>query len=468
MSVAFCSSEIAPFAKTGGLGDVCGTLPLALEKLKIEPVLVLPRYQMIDPQKYQLKKISPEAWIGTAGQNIPVYFIEQEGYFGRKEIYGEDGGEYSDNLERFHCFCLKALELFKTQKKTMDIIHVHDWQAALIPVLLKSIFRSDLFYKKTKSILSIHNMAFQGIFPKDQFPKLGFDRRLFSMNGLEFYNQINLLKGGLIFSDRVATVSPHYAREIRTPEFGCGLEGVLANRREGVVGILNGLDYETWNPEADVHIKHRYSKDNWKSKFENKSYLQKLVGLPVKRNVPILAFVGRLTYQKGIELLMKAMDKVLALDLQLVFLGVGEPKYEQPLRRLAKKNPAKIAVSLKFSEELAHQIYAGSDLFLMPSVFEPCGLSQMISFRYGTIPLVYRTGGLADTVFPFDPATGEGTGFIFDQYKEDAFLKSLQEALLAYQDRPSFERLMTKVMNSDFSWERSAKEYQKLYLSLLN
>jgi starch synthase len=459
MKIAFCSSEVVPFAKTGGMADVCGTLPLALEKLGQEIVIVLPGYQSIDRRKYGFTQILDDVSQATIGRNITVYLIEHEGYFGRDGLYGDEHGDYVDNLERFDFYCRRTLELFKELKLNIDIVHCHDWQTALIPVYLKEKCNTAVCYKKIHSILSLHNLAYQGQFPVEEFKKLPFTEDVYQ-KAFEFYGKVNLLKAGIFYSDVVATVSPQYAREIQTKEFGAGLEGVLHSRGESVIGILNGLDYNIWDPRRDRNITINYTADNFQPKADNKTALQKKFQLPTRSDVPVLSFVNRLSYQKGIDLLNQAMPTLMKLDAQFVFLGIGEEKYHRMLKSWAKEYPQKIAVKLAFDEELAHQVYAGSDFFLMPSIYEPCGLSQMISLRYGTIPVVYRVGGLADTIVPHDQG---GNGFVFAQYNPDAFCDIIKKAVTCYGDKEGFKKIIAQAFKANFSWEDSARQYVGLY-----
>ncbi len=312
-------------------------------------------------------------------------------------------------------------------------------------------------------MLSIHNMAYQGIFPKIFFSKLGLDRRLFSIHGLEYFDQVNLLKAGLIFADRVATVSPQYAREIQTSALGCGLDGVLRNRVEGVTGIINGIDYDIWDPQRDLMIQRNYSLKNVEVKAENKAFLQQALGLPVKSDAAVLGFVGRLTQQKGLDVIVAVLKELVNKNIQLIFLGVGEDKYEAQLKKVAKQFPQKIIFKQKFSEPLAHQIYAGSDIFLMPSAFEPCGLSQMISLRYGTIPIVHKTGGLADTVTDVRADKNQGNGFSFAPLDGAGFWTALDDALKYFAKKDAWGKLVERGMGQDFSWGKSAKQYVKFY-----
>lgn len=463
MKIALCAAEVVPFVKTGGLADVAGTLPLALEKLGEEVIIFLPRYKNIDTKQAALKKINDAVSTTTLGNNITVYLIENDPFYRRDGLYGDAQGDYSDNLERFQFFCWKIPEVLKQLKISVDIVHCHDWQTGLIPAYLKFAHHGKPLFQKTKSVMTIHNLAYQGVFPKVGFTKLRLDKKLFSTDGFEFYNQVNFLKGGIVFSDAVTTVSPQYAREIKTSQFGCGLEGVLRHHKGEVAGILNGLDYETWNPESDPLIAEPFSAENIQKKYANKRRLQEQSHLPAKNNVPVFGYVGRLVNQKGFDLLAEAIDELMKLDLQLVILGVGEEKYQQLLKKLAAHYPDKIACHLEFSERMAHLVYAGSDLFLMPSWYEPCGLSQMISLRYGTIPIVHKTGGLADTVMPFDSSKGQGNGFVFEDYSLKDLLTAVKTALKIYHKKDIFQALMVKGMNLRFSWDHSAREYQKVF-----
>ncbi|MFA5088931.1 MAG: glycogen synthase GlgA [Candidatus Omnitrophota bacterium] len=463
MRVVFCSSEIFPFVKTGGLADVCGALPLALEKLGAQMSLFLPRYGALNFPEENIRKLNNSVSVTRLGGNVEVYLIENESLFGRPGLYGDQSGDYQDNLKRFQFFCRQTLETLKSLNIKSDIIHCHDWQTSLIPVYLKTLLKEDPFFEGSRTILTIHNLAYQGIFPKEKYPQLGLDKKFFSKNGFEFHDQINLLKAGIIFSDRVTTVSPGYAREIQSDELGCGLAAVLRAKEKGILGILNGLDDMIWDPARDRLIAKNFSSDNIAAKQENKKALQEDANLPVRADIPVFSFVGRLDYQKGIELLAQAMDELMKMDLQVVILGVGEQKYHRLLNDLAGRYPKKIVCHLKFDEKKAHQIYAGSDFFLMPSRFEPCGLSQMISLRYGTIPIVFKTGGLADTVLSFDESSGEGNGFVFDKHDWASFIGAVRQAERIYRKKDIFRTLTQKAARHDFSWDRSAKEYQRVY-----
>ena len=463
MNVVFFSSEVYPFAKTGGLGDVCGSLPLALEKIGVNVAVVLPGYRCVGQAKYPIAQLEDGITRAIIGNNIHVYFIDRQDYYDREGLYGDQSGDYKDNLERFGYFCNQALKLIKQVAFRPDIIHCHDWQAALIPVILKEKYKADPLFEKTKSILTIHNLAFQGIFPLEEFTKLQLDEQLIRTKGFEFHGRINLLKAGIQCSDRVTTVSPNYAREIQTKGLGCGLEEVLKKRHD-VTGILNGIDQQQWDPDKDRHIAQKYNRRDYSgAKARNKSQLQKLLLLEAREDVPLFGFVGRVTQQKGMALILGSAKELIQMPAQFVFLGLGEERFTKELEDITKSYPEKFAARLEFNEPLGHQIYAGSDYFLMPSEFEPCGLSQMISLRYGTVPIVYKTGGLADTVKSFSALHRDGNGFVFTRYDQKSFLAAVKKALAAYADGVSRQRLCQNAFASDFSWERSARQYQELY-----
>ncbi|RJO64696.1 MAG: glycogen synthase GlgA [Candidatus Omnitrophota bacterium] len=457
MKILFCASEVVPFAKTGGLADVAGALPLALEKEAQEVVLVMPAYKSLKSlTQPKIQKYKEGILRCTIGKAVKVYFIENDAYYNRDTLYGDKKGDYPDNLDRFSYYCRKTLELAKEIGFKPDIVHCHDWQSALIPVFLKTVYLKDEFFKNTKTVFTIHNIGYQGLFPKEEYPKLGLDWKYFTMDTLEFYDKINILKGGLVFSDIITTVSPTYSREIQTKEFGFGLEGILSKRRQSLFGILNGLDYSIWNPETDTFLEKDYSLGSIEDKGKNKAALQRLCGLPVKKDVPLFGIVSRLAQQKGFDILADAMEALMQLELQCVILGTGDLKYHEILEAVVKKYPKKISLYLKFDDCLAHKIYAGSDIFLMPSKYEPCGLGQLISLRYGTIPLAFKTGGLADTV------TKEN-GFVFEKYSKDALIKIIKKSIVSFQNNAQWNRLRARAMKSDFSWGESARRYVDLY-----
>ena len=460
MKVLMCASEMVPFAKTGGLADVVGALPLALEKLGVEVRVVIPRYKIAASCQLPALSFNNDIEVTKIGKNVQVYLIKNDGYFNRDGLYGDKNGDYPDNLKRFSFFCRRTLELLSEINFKPDIIHCHDWQTALIPVCLKTIFPKNKFYKQIKTIFTIHNLAYQGVFSKEEYPKLGLDWSWFKIEGLEFYGKVNLLKGGLIFSDSLSTVSPAYSKEIQTREFGCGLEGLLHQRKKDLSGIINGLDYEVWDPVQDQYIYKKYSPKNLEDKYVNKKLLQEEYGLSVREDVPLLGMVSRLVKQKGLDLVTQGLEDLIDRSrIQMIVLGCGDAKYHNLLKDLAKKYPRNLSLCFDFNDPLAHKIYAAADIFLMPSYYEPCGLGQMIALKYGTIPLVFKTGGLSDTI-------SEDNGFIFKDYSLRSFAYTVKRSVLAYEDKKRWLKLVKRAFTYDFSWERSAREYIRLYKKL--
>ena len=468
MKILLCSSEVVPFAKTGGLADVTGALPLALEKLGIEVRVIMPRYKLAQNSKFRVQSLKDGISYSYIGKKIIVYFIENDKYFNRDGLYGDIHGDYRDNLDRFSFFCKKILDLLKEIDFKPDIIHSNDWQTALVPIYLKALYRNDPFYQDIKTVLTIHNLAYQGLFPKEEFPKSGLSWDLFNIEGLEFYGKINLLKGGIIFSDCLTTVSPTYSKEIQTKEFGCGLEGVLAKRRDCLFGILNGIDYDIWDPSKDKLIEKNFSLASFDDKYFNKIQLQSECNLKVQKDIPLIGFISRLAEQKGIDLLAASMEQIYKMELQFVLLGTGDEKYHIIFEKVAKRYSKEISINLKYDDRLAHKIYAGSDMFLMPSRYEPCGLGQLISLKYGTIPIIYKTGGLADTISSYETKSEKGNGFVFDIYSREALLSTIEKATSVYKDRIIWQRLARRAMEYDFSWEASAKKYIELYKRCLS
>lgn len=460
MKIVMCSSEVVPFAKTGGLADVVGALPLALEKLGFEVCIFMPFYKAIKDKRLNLERIRDGLLSTKMGRNCRVYFVENDSYFYRDGLYGDKSGDYPDNLDRFCFYCKRTIEFLKEINFKVDLIHCHDWQSAIIPVYLKTVYRDDPFYKNTKTLFTIHNLGYQGLFAKEEFPKLGLDSGLFSLEGLEFFGKVNLLKGGILFADAISTVSHTYSREIQTKEFGFGLEGVLAKRKEVIFGILNGIDYSIWNPASDPYIAANFSLDSLEGKAQCKRELQKICGFPLNTDIPLFGIVSRLAQQKGFDILAKGINQICRFKLQLVILGTGDQQYHILLENIAKSFPEVLSLQLRFDDPLAHKIYAGSDIFLMPSRYEPCGLGQLISLAYGTIPLVFKTGGLADTI-------NETNGFIFDVYNENELVKTIEKAISRFQDKVAWRRLQETAMRCNFSWEESAKKYAQLYEKVL-
>jgi starch synthase len=478
--VLFASSEIAPFAKTGGLADVCEALPKALVSLEVQPTLVLPLYRTVREGGWDLQTVVEDLPVqvgdaeiktnilqGRLNEEIPVFFVQCDEFFDRDYLYGTPKGDYQDNAERFAFFSRAVFALSEALDQRWDVMHCHDWQAALIPVYLKTIFSDHPLFSKTKSLLTIHNLGYQGVFPSTIFSLLGLPDHIFSIEGMEFRGKVNLLKGGIIFADQLTTVSPTYAKEIQTPEFGYRLEGVLKDQASKLTGILNGVDYTQWNPGDDPHIPVYYTPDKVEGKVTCKKDLLKRCGLfPDLIAKPLLGMVSRLAGQKGVDILFQVVERMMAEGVGLVILGAGEEQYERLLTTMAKKYPKQMSMTVAFDESLAHQIEAGCDIFLMPSLYEPCGLNQMYSLKYGTLPVVRTTGGLADTVLEVDIKKKKGTGFTFVDYDPDALWKAIKKALQCFEDKELWGQLIQQAMTQDFSWSRSAGEYLRLYKRL--
>ncbi|MEK6647018.1 MAG: glycogen synthase GlgA [Candidatus Firestonebacteria bacterium] len=478
LNILLVSSEVVPFSKTGGLADVAGALPKALFSLGLADVRVItPKYKTVDEDKFGLKEIgkisvpiSDKIETGKVKFSVfpkvgvPVYFIENDKYYMRDELYRTKNGDYPDNAERFIFFSRGVLEAMKLIDWVPDVIHCNDWQTGLIPAYLKTIYKDDKFYKKTATVFTIHNLAYQGLYSKEMYSLTGLPEELFSPSGIEFWGSMNLMKSGLVYSDVISTVSETYAQEIQTTdEFGRGLEGVLRDKKNDLYGIVNGIDYEEWSPETDEYIAINYDLVNIRKKKRNKDALLSINELPVLKDFPLIGLISRLDDQKGFDILSEVMDELMDMDIQFVLLGTGDKKYHELFEGLESKYPEKLSVNLVFNNKIAHQIYAGSDIFLMPSKFEPCGLGQLISFRYGTVPVVRATGGLADTVEDFDLKSGKGTGFVFKEYSSGALLATLKRAIDIYHNRKAWAKLVISAMTADFSWENSAKKYIDLY-----
>ena len=447
---------MVPFAKTGGLADVTGALPLELGRLGVEVMILMPRYRGI---KAHQKKIA---------ENVSIGFIEHEAFFNRAGLYGNAKGDYPDNLERFSFFSHQALLAAKAAGFKPDVVHAHDWQTALLPVLLKTKFAQDPFFQNTRSLLTVHNLAYQGIFPHRLYAALELAPELFSMDGFEFYGQINLLKAGILFADRLGTVSPTYAREMQTKELGFGLEEVVKKKAHNLTGILNGIDTGIWDPAKDKLIKKNYSGATLAGKAANKAALQRSCGLEVDPGIPLFGMVTRLAEQKGLEAFAEIADKFLSKKAQLVLLGEGDGVYHTTFKNIGARHPRKSAIHLGFKAKEAHLIYAGCDFFLMPSLFEPCGLGQLISLKYGTVPIVRRTGGLADTIVDYEKGPKNANGFLFGGRFSEGFFQAIERALKVYEDKKRFRRLQETGMAADFSWKHSAKLYIKLYKEILS
>ena len=471
MNILFVASEAHPFIKTGGLGDVMGALPISLNALGADVRVVIPNYRDINKDiKSKLKFIDSfnvkVGWrtqycgiLEYEYQGIKYYLLDNEYYFKRGGLYG-----YYDDGEKFAFFSRATLEFIKHIDWTPDIVHCNDWQTAMVPVLHKLEYIKEKRLKKIKTILSIHNLFFKGIFSPDVLPELfGYDYEPFLNGSIEHNGAVSFLKGGINYSDKIITVSKTYAKEIKTSEYGEGLDGLLKYRESFLEGIVNGIDYKEYNPEKDKYIYKNYDIKNIENKKFNKKKLQKELNLPIDSEIPMIGLVSRLTHQKGCDLIIKILDDLLKDNVQVVVLGTGDYIYEESFKRFSNKYPEKLSSNIKFSNELAHKIYASSDMFLMPSLFEPCGLGQLIALRYGSIPIVRETGGLKDTVIPYNEYTEDGNGFGFINYSQDELIKIIRYALSIFKDNNRWNLIIKNAMESDNSWEKSAKEYVRIY-----
>jgi len=476
-------SEMAPLVKTGGLGDVLGALPKALAELGHEVIVCVPNYKADINKSVSQNDIGVEGDIkigdkqisysvneaNPSGNTFRTLLIANKEYFGRAGLYAnpKTGKDFEDNDIRFSFFCKAIIDVVQRMNWHPDIVHVHDWQTSLVPVDLKTLERTNPFFGKTKTVLTVHNMAYQGKFPKVRYHLLGLpEKLLYATAPMEFFGETNFLKGGISFADKVTTVSESYASEIQG-ELGCGLEGVLRNRAKDVAGILNGVDYSVWSPATDKKIPFRYKSTNLSGKKKDKFELLHEVGLPVKEGTPLIGMVSRLVEQKGLYLIIESADQVFSKDLQLIILGTGDKKIERELKWAESKFPKKLKVFLKFDEALAHKIEAGSDIYLMPSLFEPCGLNQMYSLKYGTPPIVHKVGGLADTVIDYDEKSASGTGFVFNEFTVDSMIGAINRAVSLYAKKRKWTKLMKNGMGQDFSWKRSAKKYSDLFEAMM-
>lgn len=487
LRILMAASEAGPYVRTGGLGDVMGALPAALGARGHEVKVVLPRYSTIDSAHHRFSDYLDEltvpdgaemtvASVERAGDSAPgveSLFVGNCDYFSRVGLYVDprNGDDYEDNDRRFAFFARAVLELARQTGWQPDIIHVHDWQAALVPAYLKAHYAGDGVLGNSRTVLTIHNLGYQGLFDGERFEGLNLPEEMsYAATGaFEFYDRVNFLKGGIVLADKITTVSPRYAREIQSgDEFGCGLQGVLADRAADLSGIINGVDYSIWSPQADRLIPRRYGLSNLSGKRTSRVELLNRAGLPIRDKVPLIGMVTRLTDQKGIDLVVKGADALFDLGIQLVILGAGDDKYHRLLRMLEQKYPDQLRVFIEFNDHLAHEIQAASDLFLMPSRYEPCGLNQMYALKYGTVPVVRAVGGLADTVSDYNPRTGEGTGFVFEDYTPEAMIAAVRRAVGLFPRRQAWVKLMKAGMRADFSWAASAAGYEQLYQNMMS
>src|SRR5215831_7270460 len=474
MNVAFAASEAVPFSKTGGLADVVGALPRALAALGHQVSVYLPRYRQtkLDDPATVLRSITVPfdddyrfSSVLTGGNQggIRFFFVEYPPYFDRDALYGTPAGDYPDNAERFALFSRTVLEASKILG-VPQVFHCHDWQSALIPVLLRTIYSDDPAFQDVGTVFTIHNMGYQGLFPPETLPLLMLPWDLFTISKMEFFGQVNFLKGALVYADYITTVSRKYSQEIQTAEYGFGLEGVLRDRASTVTGILNGVDYSEWSPQTDKFTAAKYSPQDLSGKARDKQDLLDAFGVRnADPKLPVIGIVSRFAAQKGFDLISQIADRLAREEMIILALGTGDKPYEEMFLRLSKQFPNRIAVKVAYDNAIAHKIEAGDDMFLMPSRYEPCGLNQIYSLKYGTVPIVRATGGLDDTIEPWDARTGKGTGFKFSDYSGESLLLTVRQALQAYRDQTSWQVLMRNGMAKDFSWNASAKEYVRVY-----
>jgi len=477
VKVLMITSEATPFAQTGGLGEVLSALPAELVRQGIEVDVALPKYRHITPDRWPITRMGSQVsvhlnatsvaapiWELRDDRGVRYLFVENDAYFNREGLYGGPGGDYEDNSERFVFLTRAAFEMALTGKIKYDLFHSHDWQAALAPVYLRTLYAGEELFEESASVLTIHNLGFQGIFGQGNMPMVGLGWELFNPDQMEFYGQLNFLKSGIVFVDEVNTVSPGYRNEILTGEFGFGLEGVLQDKASHLTGILNGVDYSVWNPATDPLIPANFNHEDLSGKTACKAQFQKFANLPVNPHVPLIGTVSRLSNQKGIDLLEAAIPGLVDQNVQLALLGAGDERYHRVFQELAKQYPHHVRVFLTYDMDLAHRIFAAADIVVVPSRYEPCGLNQLYGLKYGAIPVVRATGGLNDTVEEYNRHEDRGTGFKFYPPEVAAFEHALLKAITLYrQDQDAWKRLVARAIEKDFSWSRSAAEYKKLY-----
>ena len=476
LNVLMLAAEIVPFVKVGGLADVVGALPKALHALGHDVRLAMPRYKQIDPERFHLRTILENIPVsmgsyhvkvtvceGTIGDDIPVYMIDAPRYFERENLYG-----YTDDGERFILFCRAALEAMRALEWSPDVVHCNDWHTGIVPNWMHTLYKDDPFFAHTATVYTIHNLAYQGIFGNRILEVAGVAEHGFvypQIPGLA--NVVDIMGRGIFFADAITTVSERYAQEILTPEFGERLDHMLRTRRDRLFGILNGIDYQQINPATDHYIQSHFDMYSLDTRAENKRVLQEQAHLPVQADVPLIGMVSRLADQKGFDLIAQIVEPLLAQGIQFVVLGIGEQRYHELFQKLAARHPEQVAIFLTFNAEFAQRIYAGSDMFLMPSRFEPCGLSQLIAMRYGCVPVVRSVGGLADTVQEYDPKTGDGNGFTFIHYDAWELFAAIVRALEVYRFKDIWRTLQQRGMEADHSWHASAMRYVDVYQNAL-
>ncbi len=483
----YVASEVSPFAKTGGLGDVTGAFPKELKNKNHEVRVIMPKYKTINERKYILREVIrlkdiPVTINGVTktinvksaflpDSKVQIYFIEIPEFFGRNGIYTDQatGKDFEDNAQRFAYFCKGALETLKILSWRPDIIHCNDWQSALVPIYLKTLYKEDEFLGGIKSVYTIHNLAYQGIFDKSLAPELDLDENLISDDHTVGHNgQINLMKGAIKNADWVTTVSKTYAAEITSDEkYGYGLQNFLKEKKNKFTGIVNGVDYNVWSPDTDKFIPFKFNSEKMEGKEQNKQAVLTRVNIPYDPKVPVLGMISRVVEQKGYKILLEAMDELMALDVQVIILGTGDKELEKELKKYQTKYSGKISINAAFDETLAHMVEAGSDMFLMPSAFEPCGMNQMYSLKYGTLPIVYKTGGLADTITEINIEEKTGNGIMFEKFTGKELLRAIKRALKYYKKTDVWQEMRLRLMEQDFSWVKPAEEFLEIYNTLL-
>ena len=467
MNIVVVSSEVVPYSKTGGLADVAGALPSALSRMGCTVSVITPLYRSVDREKHGLQRgpkdvtvmlgadlLRGPVLLGGLPDGVRSYLVGSAEFFERDGLYGDSAGDYGDNYRRFAFFCKAALEVVRRYRLHPDVVICNDWQSALIPVYSHQDY-SGYF----NTLLTIHNLGYQGVFPKEILPEIGLTWDFYALEGMEYWGKVNFLKGGLMFANGLSTVSPTYAREIQTEEAGGGLEGVLSYRRDDLRGILNGVDYDTWDPEVDAYLPAEFSPDRLEGKGTCKAALQGRLGLPQRPDVPLIGMVSRIDAQKGFDILLDGIDELLAEDVQLAVLGTGDEEMERRVRDAQQAHGDRFGLHIAFDDPMAHLVIGGADMLLVPSRYEPCGLTQVYALRYGTVPIVRATGGLDDTV-----ATGpEGDGFKFTDYDGKALVAAVREACAEFADTASWQARMERGMWRDYSWDRSARSYLDLF-----
>jgi starch synthase len=476
VNILLASSEVFPYSKTGGLADMVGALGKALATDGHTVTIVTPLYRVVREKHRKVEPtgitfslplgsltIEANVWTAHPAEGLTILFVEQSEFYDRPALYGEGGRDYPDNAARFIFFSKAVAHLARTAETPFDVVHVHDWQVALVPLLLRYGQRAGTWDNPPASIITIHNLAFQGVFPYQDYLLTNLPNDYFNSQGVEFYNKMNCLKAGIVFADMITTVSPRYAREIMTEQYGCGLDGVLRARQERLVGILNGVDYSEWNTETNPLLKFNYSIDDFSGKAEQKRALQVEMGLPPAPDIPLFGTISRLADQKGIDIAIGALEEMLSTRMQFVMLGSGDPEFERGFKRLQERYPDKVSVRIGYDHGLSHRIEAGCDFFLMPSRFEPCGLNQMYSLRYGTIPIVRVTGGLDDSVTDITEHPEHADGIKFYEYSARALTKAIRKALVLFENKELLDHYRRNAMSVDYSWEHTTHEYEAVF-----